>query len=165
MTVKSLFWIEIFLFLSIMMVIFVPRPRIIRLLPYGLVAGFGLSLTLVYLLGPVAGLWRFNYPGPLSIAGIPVFASLAWTPVEIVFAHWLYRSKYQWKYYAFWAGISLFSASFTQGLVYLNYLVFSGWNFYYTLLVDLILHVAITYYLARVQLLDGETGEEIETGK
>ncbi len=162
MSVKSLFWIEIFLFFSVMMLIFVPRPRIVRLLPFGLVGGFIISLILIYFLGPVFGFWRFNYPSIISVSGIPLFASLSWLPVEIIYAHWLYRSGNRLTYYAFWAGMSLFSAVFTQGLVYINYLNYFRWNFYYTLIVDLVLHGVLTYYLTRVQILKGETGGEIE---
>ncbi len=152
----SLFWLFLFVMLSLIMVLTVPESRIWKILPFGLVSGFVLSFGLMYLYVNVFHWWRFNYPGVFSLAGVPLLASLSWTPAVIIYTHFLSWLKKKWLFYGYVAGAALLTALFVQWLVAVNYLEFIRWNFFYTVIMALILLSALNYYLAQTTLLKGE---------
>ncbi|MFZ5641067.1 MAG: hypothetical protein ACOY4Q_10315 [Bacillota bacterium] len=59
---EKFFWPGLFFALTFLMLIFVPLVITVRLLPLGLIAGFGGGIALLSLLVTVLGYWGFNYP-------------------------------------------------------------------------------------------------------
>ncbi len=152
----SLFWIILFILLSLVTIIAVPRSKILKILPFSLVSGFILSFVLMYLYVNIFRWWEFNYPGVISLAGVPLFASLSWTPAVIIYSHFLSWPKGKWLFYGYIAGAALATALFVQWLVLVNYVEFIRWNFFYTIVMALVLFSVLNYYLAKVNLLKGE---------
>jgi len=151
MVARSMVWIDLFLIASIVMLIAVPRRRIIQLLPFGVVGGFILALVIQFIAVPWLHLWRFDILGVASVHGIPVFLALAWLPATIIFAHFLpaMRSLVSLIAYilAFAAGASLLEF----GFVYFGYRSFIHWNIYLTFLLGAALHSSLAYYFLTVE--------------
>jgi len=148
----SLFWILGFVVLSLAVFILVPVNRVMKLIPFALVTGFMLSLILMYFFVNVFHLWRFNYTAVFSFAGIPIFASLSWTPAVILYAHYLGRMETRTAYYGYTAAVAVIIAVVVQGLVLAGYLVFIRWNFFYTFVMGFVIFLGVSFYLSRQAL-------------
>jgi hypothetical protein len=144
---RNFFWPGLLFVLTFLMLIFVPRERITRLLPLGLIAGFGGGIALLSLLVRFLGYWGFNYPGVFSVSGFSLWAALAWTPVVIIFVHFLYHPDTRQGLYGYVFAFALTTAFFVQWLGSIGHLTFRGWNIWMTFLAALILY-GLTAYAA-----------------
>ena len=81
-------WIILAVVIWIVGLIAVPQENFRRLVPFGLIAGFGLALLINILGSSILGLWgfaRLSWP----LLGIPFWIFLAWIPSVILFVHFL----------------------------------------------------------------------------
>ena len=83
------------LFISVIMLLAVPLPRIQRLFPLGSVFGTIFGSATYYLMQNVWSAWRFQNVDLYSIGNIPLLLTLAWIPYSITYFHYLaqYQSK------------------------------------------------------------------------
>ncbi len=145
----GLFWVNLFILFTLVMLIFVPRRAIIRLFPVGIIGGFGQAVIILGLLTPVFGFWRFRYTGIFSFAGIPWFIGLAWLPEVIVFSYFMKYLNTQREVLAYLAGFTLLTGLFVHWLFRSGYLIYNGWNSILTLPVALLAHTAVAYYILK----------------
>lgn len=144
---KNIFWTEVFFAFTIIMFIMVSPRRIIRLLPLGLIAGFGSGIVLMYFLVPVLGYWGFPYPGVFSIFGFSLWAALAWTPIVIIFVEYLYQPDTRRALYGYIFVFALSTALFVQWINSQGQLTLHRWSMWMTLGVAAVLY-SITVYAA-----------------
>ena len=118
-----------------------------KLLAPGIIWGFGVALILIYVMQNVFAFWYFQNIDILLINNIPIFLSATWIPLVMVFVYLLviFPSK---------IGVVLLNILFPAGatlshyiFISLNILSYSNWNLFYTFLVSLFIHLAITGYL------------------
>jgi len=147
----GLVWVEFFFMFMIMMLIAVPRTKILQLLPVGAIGGFGLSLLLNALLVTVLGWWRFNFANIFSLAGIPMFITLAWTPVVIIYAYYLYFVKGFNRVISYMLGFTLATGLFVHWLAAGGFITLIRWNSLYTYFLAFILYSPVTYYLLQTR--------------
>ena len=155
---SSLFWVMLFVLISLIAVFTVPKPRIVITLPFALLSGFVLSFGMMYLYVNVFHWWKFNYTGTFSVAGVPLLSSLSWTPAVIIYTHFLSRLKKKWQFYGYILGASVATAFSVQILVIMNYVEFIKWNIFYTFVMALVLFSGLNYYLSHITLLKREEG-------
>lgn len=130
-----------------LMFLVVPLERIIKLLPVGIVGGWGAAFLLIYLLQNVFGYWTYNRADLLHILGVPFLVAASWAPFIIVFSHLL--AQYD---DIFLVGLNL--AFFPLGgtaihviMLSNQMLTYNNWNLAYTFLVGLAIHIVILMYL------------------
>jgi hypothetical protein len=71
----------------------VPGPNIKRLALFGVVSGLGIGIFLILIMQNWLGLWTYHQIDFIYLGRLPLLLLSAWTPVEILFAHFL--SRYQ----------------------------------------------------------------------
>lgn len=148
MTAQNLVWVEFFILVSIMMLVLVPRERIVQLLPFGLVAGFVVAFIIQVLAVSILQLWSFNHLSFISFRGIPIFVVLAWIPSTIIFAHLVISSNTTIILYILPFGFALISTIVEYLFVHFGYRTYLRWNVLATFLLALAIHSAMTFYLA-----------------
>jgi len=134
---KNIFWPGLFFALTLAMFIAVPRQRIEKLLPIGLVAGFGTGIVFLSLLVPVFGFWGFPYPGAFSVYGFSLWAALAWIPVIVMFVEYLSLPDTRMVLSGYIAAFALAATLFVQWLETQDYLTFNGWVNWMTFMIAL----------------------------
>ncbi|PKM47251.1 MAG: hypothetical protein CVV03_04525 [Firmicutes bacterium HGW-Firmicutes-8] len=149
----GLVWVEFFFMFVVMMLIAVPRTKIIQFLPVGAIGGFGLSLLLNALLVTVLGWWRFNFANIFSLAGIPIFITLAWTPVVIIYAYYLDFVKGFNRVISYMLGFTLATGLYVHWLAAGGFITYIRWNSLYTFVLAFILYSPVTYYLLKTRNL------------
>jgi hypothetical protein len=143
-------WILLAVVLWVVGLLAVPQESFRRLMPFGIIAGFGLALLVNILCSSVLGLWRFtslSWP----ILGVPFWIFLAWVPSVIIFVHFLpgdSLARLGW--------LLAFPAIYTAvEFLYLRagLRIFSShWNLMAAFLLSLGLHIFIlAYYLISVR--------------
>jgi len=128
----------------------VPQEDFRRLVPFGVLAGFGLGLLVNILGSSIFGLWGFAQAA-WPILGVPFWALFAWIPTVILFVYYL-----PGRSLARLAWLLLFPAVFTAvDFLYLQagLRFFSpDWNLAYAFLLSLGLHIfVLSYYLTSVR--------------
>ena len=143
-------WILLAVVMWVIGLVAVPQESFRRLMPFGIIAGFGLALLVNILCSSVLGLWRFtslSWP----ILGVPFWIFLAWVPSVIIFVHFLpgdSLARLGW--------LLVFPAIYTAvEFLYLRagLRIFSShWNLVAAFLLSLGLHIFIlAYYLISVR--------------
>jgi hypothetical protein len=128
----------------------IPQKDFRRLVPFGVVAGFGLALLVNIMGSSIFGLWGFRevvWP----ILGVPFWAVLAWVPAAVAFVYFLPDAslpRLGW--------LLLFPAAFTAiDFIFLRAGLFffsPDWNLAYSFLLSVGLHLLIlSYYLTSVR--------------
>lgn len=142
----SLVWFYLFIGLTVLLFLLVPRDRILRLLLFGLIAGFGLAFILQYGAVNIFRWWKFNY-ALIEIYGAPLGVSLSWIPAVIIFAYFwpLAVSRLgQLIYLIFFAvGTTIVEYSF----VIFGYREYINWNVLLTFCLAFIVHLLLAFYL------------------
>ena len=144
-------WILLAVVMWVVGLLAVPQESFRRLMPFGIIAGFGLALLVNILGSSVLGLWRFtslSWP----ILGVPFWILLAWVPSVIIFVHFLpgdSLARLGW--------LLAFPAIYTAvEFLYLRagLRIFSShWNLMAAFLLSLGLHIFIlAYYLISVRV-------------
>lgn len=146
----GLLWVELFFMFVFTMLIAVPRPAIIRLLPVGLIGGFGQSLILLGFMVPLLKVWKFNYANIFSVDGIPLFIAMAWAPVVVIYSYYLSLVKDRVGLYSYLAAFALATALYVHWLENAGYMRFLKWNSVFTAIMAVILFSPITYYFYRI---------------
>lgn len=147
----SLLWIIYFLLAAIAMLILVPQRDIVRLLPFGLVGGFGIAAIVQMIAVWYMRLWRFNYTELASYRGIPIFIALSWMPLTIIFGRWLLAIRSGTGRFFYIAAFALATVGLEWGLLLAGYLVHRNWNIFYTAILALVLHYLLAWYLLAVR--------------
>lgn len=155
---KNIFWPEMFFAFTILMFIMVPPRRIIRLLPLGLLAGFGGGVALLSFLVTILGYWGFPYPGVFSIFGFSLWAALAWIPVVVIFSEYLGHPDTRRALYGYIFAFALSTALFVQWLENIGHLILNRWSMWMTFAVALVLYSLTAYAAFRT----GVVGERQE---
>ena len=144
--VTSLVWFYLFASLTIMLLLLVPKEAIIRLLPFGAIAGFGLALILQYFAVNVFRWWSFQY-ALIEVFNAPLGVSLSWVPAVIIFAYFwpLAISKLGKLIYVFIfaLGTTIVEYSF----VILEYRKYNNWNVFLTFVLAFVIHSLLASYL------------------
>jgi len=128
----------------------VPAERFRLLLPFGLLAGFGLAAIINLMGSSVMGLWEFHRTGLLAVRGVPLMALLAWVPVVIVFVRFLPQAalpRLAWL------------LAFPLGYTALEYLLLrlgarsfaAGWNLEYSFALSLAVHVGVLAWYRTIE--------------
>lgn len=146
---NGLIWVDVFLAFMITMLISVPRGAIKKHITVALVGGFGQSIFITGLLVAVLGYWKFNYTDIFSLDGVPVFASMAWAPVLVIYSFYLSRLTKRSEIYAYVIAFSLATGLFVHWLLKAGLLVFLYWNDLFTVIMALVLFSPVTYFLVR----------------
>ena len=144
-------WILLAVVMWVIGLVAVPQESFRRLMPFGIIAGFGLALLVNILGSSVLGLWRFtslSWP----ILGVPFWIFLAWVPSVVIFVHFLpgdSLARLGW--------LLAFPAIYTAvEFLYLRagLRIFSShWNLVAAFLLSLGLHIFIlAYYLISVRV-------------
>jgi len=142
-------WVGLAVVLWVVGLLAVPEQAFRRLVPFGVIAGFGLALAVNLAGGPILGLWGFNRV-TWPLLGIPFWVLLAWVPAVILFVYYLPADSLA---RAGW--ILLFPAVYTAvdyvflraGLRYFA----PDWNIFYSFLLSLGIHLLIlSFYLTSV---------------
>jgi hypothetical protein len=143
-------WIWLAVITWVVGLLAVPQEHFRRLVPFGLIAGFGFALVINLFGAPIFRLWGFSQV-MWPILGIPFWALLAWIPSVIVFAYFLPEAslpRLGW--------LLLFPAVYTvidflflrAGLRFFA----QSWNLAYAFLLSLGAHMLIlSYYLTSVR--------------
>ena len=125
----------------------VPEDVIKNLFEFSLGAGLLVALVLIYVMQNVYGYWNFSQIDILNIAEIPIFLSACWMPVVIIFAYFISNLDSIFM-------IIFLNLIFPLGATFLHYiflltgqLSYTNWNLFYTFVVSLVIHLAITLYL------------------
>lgn len=154
---NSLVWVLLFILAAIAMLVFVPRRDVIRLLPFGIVGGFLLAVAIQWAAVLYFRVWRFNYTEFAAYRGIPLFLTLAWMPITIIFGHWLLQLRTGTGRFFYVAGFALGTVVLewlfviTRYRVYLRY-----WNLLYTAILALVLHYLLAWYLLATRRVDNQ---------
>lgn len=143
---NSLVWFYLFLGLTIILFLLVPKDEIIKLLPFGLITGFGLAFILQYFAVNIFRWWKFNYAF-LEILHTPLGVSFSWIPAVMIFAYFwpLADSKVGHLIYViiFSLGTTIVEYSF----VLLGYREYINWNLYLTFFLAFGVHLLLAFYL------------------
>ena len=146
MLMENIFGMVVFGSSIVLLFLTVPWQRIKEFALLGLIAGVLLAVILVHIMQNLLGVWIFHR-ADFTVFGIPVFLSLAWTPLEIFFAHFL--SNY--RNILLIIGIILalpLGATFLHFLMLENkMLTYHHWNLMWTFLFSLAIHLGIAYYI------------------
>ncbi|MGF7185668.1 signal transduction histidine kinase [Desulfitispora alkaliphila] len=146
----TLISIGIFILASVLIGLLVPKERIIRFLPFGLWAGLGLGLIMLYIMVVLLGTWQFA-PGSLVIAGMPLGLALIWVPLEIGYAHFFPRSNSLWVFAGYIVALPLLAGIFHAVALMFGYLQYNNWSVTSTVLVSVLIHGFLAYYLYKYQ--------------
>lgn len=90
---NSLIWLVWFFLFAIVAVLVIPRKNIMQLLPFGITAGFVLSLAILLLNVPLLKLWVFDTIPANSILGVPLTLPLVFIPVIMLFVYYIPHMK------------------------------------------------------------------------
>lgn len=147
----SLVWIIYFLLAAIAMLILVPQRDIVRLLPFGLVGGFGIAAIVQMIAVWYMRLWRFNHTALAAYRGIPIFLALSWLPLTIIFGSWLLAIRTGTGRFFFIAAFALATVGLEWGLLRTGYMVHRRWSIFNTAILALVLHYLLAWYLLAVR--------------
>lgn len=146
---KNYVWLAWLILMTIIAFMLIPRRQFFRLLPFGVVAGFLLSLAILLLNVPLLGIWAFDTIPSNSVLGVPLTLPLVWIPVTMLFA--FYTPRYHSRKLLL-AWISLFAAVTTliHGLAEGAGIVrFVRWDLLATLLLTFGLFSLIALFILR----------------
>lgn len=142
----SFVWIYLFVVLMIILFLLVPKEKIIKLLPFSFVAGFGLALVLQYFAVNIFRWWEFNY-GLINLFNAPLGVSLSWMPAVIIFAYFwpLAISKLGKLIYTFIFALGTTVVEYS--FVLLGYRRYINWSVLLTFILAFIIHLLLASYL------------------
>lgn len=143
-------WIWLAVAVWVIGLLAVPQESFRRLVPFGLVAGFGLAFLINLFGTSIFQLWSY---GRLSwpILGTPFWVLLAWIPAVVLFVHFLPEESLPRL-----AWLLLFPAAYTlieflfirAGLRFYSH----SWNLAYAFLLSLGTHMLVlSYYLTSIR--------------
>jgi hypothetical protein len=137
----ELVWLLLFIIAWAIVLLVVPRDRIIGLLLPGFLGGAVLAL-IVNLIGvPVMGLWRFPAT-TVSVLGIPVFLLLAFMAEVVLFLYyWEHLPGGSTEKGLFVVAFSLVTTGLGYVALVMRYAVFVNWNLLYFFLTSLGVHI------------------------
>lgn len=145
------------------MLIFVPRRDVVRLLPFGTVGGFLVAVAIQWVAVRYLRVWKFNYTDFASYRGIPLFLTLAWMPITIIFGHWLLQIRNATGRFFYVAGFALGTVVLEWVFVltgYREYLRY--WNILYTAILALVIHYLLAWYLVATRRVESNPHQVIQ---
>ena len=152
---NSLVWVLLFILAAIAMLVFVPRRDVIRLLPFGTVGGFLVAVATQWVAVRYLRIWKFNYTDFASYDGIPLFLTLSWMPIIIIFGHWLLQIRTGTGRFFYVAGFALSTVLLEWVLVLTRYRVYLRyWVLLYTAILALVIHYSLAWYLLATRRVD-----------
>ncbi len=137
----------IFLIGATLVFYIIPKEKIKKLLPFGLIAGLGIALLLLYLMQEVWGRWLFYRVDLLYFYEIPFFLSLAWLPMVMLFAYFLKTSSHNLFSFIVILAFPLGATLVHWGLLHNRMLVYHRWDLLGTFGVSLLIHSVLYVYL------------------
>ncbi len=149
MPVKSLVYPVFFMMLTIIMLVMVPRRRIVDLLPFGLIGGLGIALLVQSAAILYLGLWQWKYTEPFGWRGLPLFISAAWIPVEIIFAHYIHETPKEMTL-PYVLGFAGAATAVDWWFVRGGYQVPIRWSVFSTFVLGLVIHALLALYVLSV---------------
>ncbi len=131
-----------------LVLLLVPRERIRRLLPYGIIFGAGLGVVLIALLQNLLGYWEFRQIDLFTVGAIPPLIAFTWLPAEILFAHYLMELRRPEARFLLWISMGA-AVSVFQYLLILNrmLLFFQNWTLLDSFFLTLALHIGLAAVL------------------
>lgn len=112
---NSLIWLVWFLLFSVIAVLVIPRRQLVRLLPFGITAGFILSFAILLLAVPLLNLWAFDTVPADSMLGIPLSLPLAAIPLTMLFAYYIFEMQRNGKL-IIWVTAFTVGSTLVQGI-------------------------------------------------
>ncbi len=145
----NLAWLLLFIIAWVVVLLVIPRDRVIGLLLPSFLGGTVLALIINLIGVPVLGLWRFPAT-PVSLLGIPVFLLLAYMAEMVLFLHyWDHLPGGSAEKGLYLIVFSLASTGLAYFAMLMRYVVLINWNLLYYLIVSFAVHVlALLLYSA-----------------
>jgi hypothetical protein len=119
------------------MVVFLNRKEIQSLFWFGLIWGSGFTTLIIFLVDNVLNLVKYQHAYPFTIAKLPLFFDLAWTPAVIIYLHFLPRKKLGYAYHSYIITFCLFNAANDEVFHQIGLLKYVHWNPFYRFLISL----------------------------
>lgn len=132
---------------TIMMYLTVPREKIKKLLPLGLIGGAGVAFVLVFFMQNLYGFWIFMRVDLVYLGGIPLFLSLVWIPLIIIFSYLMLKSSHILSQAVIIVLFPLGATLFHYYIITMGALLYRNWTLPLTFLVSLAIHGGISIYL------------------
>ncbi len=134
-----------------------PRERIRRLLPFGIVFGAGLGVVLIAVMQELLGYWEFRQIDFLTARGIPLSIAFTWLPVEVLFAHYLVELRRPESRFLLWFIIGAAVVIFQHLFILNGMLIFRDWTLLDSAFLALALHlglVVVLHLMGHIRLPD-----------
>ena len=164
--VFPLAWFILAVVVWVIALLIVPQESFRRLVPFGIIAGFGLGLLVNIVAFSIFGLYGFGqvlWP----ILGIPFWAVFAWIPSVIVFAYYLPERSLPRLGWLLLFPLGYTAIEFLFLRAGLRFFA-PEWNLFYAFLLALGVHLfVLSYYLTSVRTPVGAmtTGNPILEGE
>ncbi len=143
--------------LAVLMVLLVPPERIRALLPFGLIFGVGLPFAVIGVMQNWLGYWTYHQVDLVTLAGIPVFLSVAWFPAVIIFAHLLVQYRSPLLRLLLWLAIAVAVTLLQHALSVNNMLSLQNWSSGGTFILTLLIHAGLAaalHFMGHLDLRD-----------
>lgn len=146
---SALFWLLLFIVAWAVVLLVVPRDRVIRLLLPSFLGGTVLSLIINLIGVPIMGLWRFPAT-PISLLGIPAFLLLAYWAETILFLYyWDHLPGGSAEKILYLIVFSLANTVMAYFALIMRYVIFFNWSLLYFLMASFVAHsLTILLYTA-----------------
>ena len=149
---KSLFWFFLFLLISIVAYLIIPRKQLYRLLPFGIVAGFILAMALLLFTVSWIELWQFSNASTASLLGIPLFLAFAWVPATMIFAHYV-PVLHERRLLIFWIMLFTFGTTMVQSLLLTaDFMRFLRWDLLASMLGTFSIHTILALFVLKYDI-------------
>jgi hypothetical protein len=134
---------------SLLTLLTVPWHEIKKFALFGLTSGLGIAISLILVLQNRLGFWIYRKVDVLYLYKIPLTLSAAWIPMEIFLAHFLSRYQSPWRRLLLVLFIPAVAVGIHYILIWNRMLSYHHWNYLWTFLLSLGIHVGLAYFLNR----------------
>lgn len=136
----NLAWLLLFFIAWAVVLLVVPRDRVVGLLLPSFLGGAVLVLIINLIGVPVLGLWRFPAT-PISLLGIPVFLLLGYWAEMLLFLHyWDHLPGGSAEKGFYLIAFSLATTVMAYFALVLRYVIFFNWSLLYFLVTSFVTH-------------------------
>jgi hypothetical protein len=137
--------------LMILMVVFLNRKEIQSLFWFGLVWGSGFTTLIIFLIDNVFKLAKYQHTYPFTIARLPLFFNLAWTPAIIMYLHFLPKKKIGYAYYSYIIIFCLLNAANDEVFHQIGLFKYIHWHPLYRFLLSLPYFYGLAVYYGNLE--------------
>ncbi len=143
MTVIQLISPILFLVVMLVMVLIVPREFIIEYLWAGLLLGAGIAFVLLFFMELEYGFWSFEDIDLITINGLHVFLAFTWLPLIIIYTYFIMEMDSVLARLLTVTAFPALSVLSHYIFIHFNLLQYNNWEYVYTFLISLLIHLAV----------------------